>query len=209
MRRTIKFSVKFSGKTKRNVAREYFLDELKSALQRNRVNPQHECIEYVADIMVRHLQSEDFFAKGQEGELKNNVLADLYAEYLNGTADSRKVSLRRLGDICLLISGFFSDSLNRKLVDIDYYLGMGGSAYSTLSHMNAAPVKMLYQEMADKIKPFSNALGEISEQTGVQSNTDLLRVYERWLHTGSERLRALLTQNGITITAHRQTKERH
>jgi len=42
----------------------------------------------------------------------------------------RRAALRKLGDAGSFISGLFADSLNRKLVDIDYYIAMGGSAYS-------------------------------------------------------------------------------
>jgi len=197
------------AKTRIHIARDFFVAELGNVLSRNRVPTQHETVEYMADVMVRYLESENFFARSDGGRLKHHVLADLYAEYLAGSSESRKFTLRKLGDLCLLISGFFADSLKRKVVDIDYYLGMGETAYWTLSHMHLPPVKVLYQEMAQKMRPFSSALGELSERTGVQSNSDLLRVYERWLHTGSDRLRNLLHQHGITIPAKPDSNFRH
>jgi hypothetical protein len=36
--------------------------------------------------------------------------------------------LRRVGDASLFISGFFADSLNRSLVDVDYYIDLGERA---------------------------------------------------------------------------------
>jgi len=38
--------------------------------------------------------------------------------------------MQRLGDTALFIAGVFADSLNRKLVDVDYYVAMGGTAYA-------------------------------------------------------------------------------
>jgi hypothetical protein len=114
---------------------------------------------------------------------------------VNGSPEAKKLTLRRLGDICLLISGFFADSLKRKLVDLDYYLGMGGSAYWKLSNLSDAGT--LYRELAMKFKPFSDVLGEMSERSGLNSNSDLLRIYEKWLLTGSDRLKILLSEHGI------------
>src|SRR5262245_64937587 len=38
----------------------------------------------------------------------------------------QRASLKQIGDLSLFVSGFFSDSLNRSLVDVDYYASMGG-----------------------------------------------------------------------------------
>lgn len=181
---------------KLSAAREYFTAELKTVMEKQHVSARPGSFEYIVDLMVRYLESENFFVKGPEGKLQQNVLADLYAEYRQGTPEARKLTLQRLGDICLLISGFFADSLKRKLVDLDYYLGMGGSAYWKLSHLTSA--QGLYRELALKIKPFSDVLGEMSERSGLQTNSDLLRLYERWLFTGSERLKTVLSEHGIT-----------
>ena len=42
----------------------------------------------------------------------------------------------------------------------------------------------------------------MSERSGLQSNKDVLRLYERWIVTGSERIRSVLNEKGIT-TAHK------
>lgn len=188
-------------------AREYFRGELQSALEKQQISAQTESIEYLVNLMLRYMESEAFFVKNAKGKLENNVLADLYAEYLKGSVEKKKLALQRLGDICLLISGYFSDSLNRKVVDIDYYFGMGGSAYWTLASIHNG--SSLYKELAVKFKPFSGILSEMSERSGLQTNSDLLRLYERWLFTGSDRLRGLLSEQGIATLAAPGTKVRH
>jgi hypothetical protein len=37
----------------------------------------------------------------------------------------------------------------------------------------------------------------MSSRSGIQSNADLLRLYEKWLITRSDRLRSLLGEHGI------------
>ncbi|MBI5810676.1 MAG: hypothetical protein HZB21_05770, partial [Deltaproteobacteria bacterium] len=107
-----------------------------------------------------------------------------------------------LGDISLFTSGFFSDSLKRKIVDMDYYISMGASAYASLAAMHkdergAALMAGLFAELSDKFKVFVDVLAEVSEITSLTSSKDVLRVYERWLRTKSKRAERTLRALGI------------
>jgi hypothetical protein len=105
-----------------------------------------------------------------------------------------------------MVTGFFSESLKRSLVDIDYYFGMGGAAYWQLS---CAGNGVVYKELSVRFRTFSDVLGEMSERSGLQSNGDLLRLYERWLYTGNDRLKSLLSEHGIQVPVPVDTKTRH
>jgi hypothetical protein len=191
-------------------ASEFFSSELEEALRRNRVSTRKDCFRYLVDLLVRHISSKEFFATGQDGELKAHCLADLYAHYLRANSDGKRSALRKLGDVCLMVSGFFADSIGRKIVDIEYYFGMGGTAYHTLSQMQLnKSSRHLFGELAVKFQPFSNVLHELSENAGIQSNSDLLRLYERWLVTGSDRLREKLSEHGISSPSKTDIKTSH
>jgi hypothetical protein len=55
--------------------------------------------------------------------------------------------------------------------------------------------------LADKFVGFVDVLSEVSERTSCASNLDLLRLYERWLKTGSTRSGQLLIQRGVLPNA--------
>jgi hypothetical protein len=57
-----------------------------------------------------------------------------------------------------------------------------------------APV---YAELAAKFQPLVDALGEISDTARVYTQSDVLRLYEIWLRTGSARARGLLADLGV------------
>ena len=178
--------------------REFFSEELRSVIEKRRMTVKKDSYEYLVNLLVAYMDSNRFFAKDEDGKLKNNVLADLYANYVYGDAKTKVETLRRLGDICLLVTGLFPDSLNKKIVDIDYYFGMGGTAYLQLSRMQfTALARTLYGELSVNFRDFSDVLGEMSDRSGLQSNSDLLRLYEKFLITGSDRLKALLSEKGI------------
>ena len=113
----------------------------------------------------------------------------------------QRARLRSLGDLSLFVSGFFSDSLNRKPVDVDYYVSMGEYAYGSLSRFEEASLASIFGELASKFCSMADVLADVSERSALTSNADLLRLYERWLRTGSRRDSQLLVEKGIVPNA--------
>lgn len=113
----------------------------------------------------------------------------------------QRITLRRIGDVSLFMSGFFADSFRRKLVDVDYYVQIGGVAYNALSHQEADALAPVFSELAGKFPEFVDVLSDVSERSGCSSNLDLLRLYERWLRTGSPRSGQLLVERGVVPNA--------
>ncbi|MDH5614154.1 MAG: hypothetical protein OEY35_03885, partial [Gammaproteobacteria bacterium] len=68
-------------------------------------------------------------------EMAERVMALDYLESLNSTGSQRYDQLRDVGDQCLLYSGLFPAHARRKRVSIDYYVGMGRTAYHQLSEV--------------------------------------------------------------------------
>src|SRR4051794_4950740 len=60
------------------------------------------------------------------------------AQAANATPEARARGLKEIGDTSLYMSGFFSDSLTRKLVDRSYYIAIGGAAYGQLAGTSTA-----------------------------------------------------------------------
>lgn len=110
----------------------------------------------------------------------------------------QRARLRSLGDSSLFISGFFSDSLARKAVDIDYYVSMGEFAYGSLSRRDEDAFCEVFAELAGNFVGFMDVLSDVSEHTGFLSNAaDVLRLYEKWLRSGSPRDGQRLIERGI------------
>jgi hypothetical protein len=117
----------------------------------------------------------------------------------------QRESLKQIGDLSLFMSGFFADSLHRKLVDVDYYVSIGGTAYTALSRYETDAFSQVFAELADNFVGFVDVLSEVSERTSCSSNSDLLRLYERWLKTGSRRSGQLLAERGVVPTVSART----
>jgi len=182
--------------------REYFRGAVTSAMDNQSISAEEYTVGYVVDLLVQFTRSETFFEHTPEGPAIR-PLAMVYADAVKAsTSEARYQALRRLGDVALFISGVFSESLKHKTVDVDYYVAMGGNAYGHLSEsprMSARVQAMrdVFGELAAKFQCFVDVLSEITEQSHLGSGKDVLRLYELWLRTGSERAARQLRELGI------------
>ena len=74
---------------------------------------------------------------------------------------------------------------------------MGEYAYGSLSRSDDETFVDVFAELADKFVAFTDVLSDISERTGLTSDSDVLRLYEKWLRTRSPRDGQRLVDRGI------------
>jgi hypothetical protein len=115
--------------------------------------------------------------------------------------------LRVLGDGVLYGCGFFGDHFEARGVDSKYLHGLGTRAYGAASSIlrlgqdDTQPD--LFRELASRFAVFVDVVAEVADATIAMSSASskgLLRAYERWLKTGSERLATALTSQGMVPT---------
>jgi len=168
---------------------EYFKELVGSALARQHLRTADLTEYYLVDLLCRYVR---LGTDGEQGE----PLALRLARALQTAGTEQRARLRSLGDFSLFTAGFFSESLCRRSIDVDYYVSMGEYAYGSLSRAEDA-FRDVFAELSRKFVGFSDVLADVSEQAGVTSNHDLLRLYEKWLRTGSERDGHRLVERGI------------
>lgn len=177
-------------------SRDYFVQIVGEGLQKRqvRVSPLGE--RYLVDLLQHYLPAQNLFADLQSG--RTPTLAEMYLEAGQKSAPEKFELLKKLGDRSLYISGFFGDSLQRSLVDLDYYAEMGGAAYARLADgVNGADVAEVYRLYSKRFHEFVDVLAYISQRSMVQSDQSLLRLYDRYLKTGSELAREQLAEHGV------------
>lgn len=182
--------------------REYFQGAVQTALSNQRFPACDETVIYIVNLLTLFIRSDHLFEPGPDG-FTLKPLALIYGEALEApTIDDRDHALKRLGDISLFISGLFPHSLNRSLVDVDYYIAMGGNAYGYLadsSHVarDTRALKDVFMELANHFPRFVDILAEVGEQANLTNSSDIMRLYEVWQCTGSERIAGKLQEMGI------------
>lgn len=182
--------------------REYFHNELHEALNHQKIQAESETVFYLTNLLTMYARSDELFEQTNYG-IDIKPLAVIYSEALSeSSAQVRTRLLQRLGDTALFIAGVFADSLNRKLVDVDYYVAMGGAAYAQVSdsmrgYRSVKSLASLFNELREKFISFVDVLNEVSERSNLASDRDVLRLYEVWVRTGSKRSEAQLRKLGI------------
>ena len=176
----------------RETALEYFKGLVDGALARQGLAAQELTAFYVVQLLASFVQRP---------ANEDQPLAVRLAQAMERGGLEQRASLKQIGDVSLFISGFFSDSLTRKLVDVDYYISIGGRAYHVLSRFETDTFSSVFAELGDKFVGFVDVLSEVSERASCASNLDLLRLYEKWLKTGSRRSGQLLVERGVVPNA--------
>lgn len=186
--------------------RSYFCDELTRVIDNQSLVIDAEVFSYLTQLLTDFNDPSLFFEQTPDG-LEFKPLALHYASAVKAeTSQQRAAALRRLGDIALFISGLFPASLNRKVMDVDYYIAMGGTAYSYLHDVLDARV---FGQLSLHFRDIVELLAEISENSALRNNFDLMREYEIWLHTGSPRALKKLRRQGLMPTGCNVSVARH
>ena len=172
---------------------EYFKELVDSALVRQRIQAGDLTAYYLVNLLCQFVRPD---ARGTN-DFDTEPLAIRLTRALQTGGSEQRARLRSLGDFSLFTSGFFSDSLRRRTIDVDYYVSMGEYAYGSLSRRDEDAFAEVFGELARKFVGYMDVLADISERTALTSSADLLRLYEKWLRTGSSRDGRKLIDRGI------------
>ena len=192
---------------------EFFKDSVAAAMQKQGVAADDHTAFYVVNLLTLFARHEALYEGSKTGP-GLQPLALLLAEAAEAPdRDGRNAVLRRVGDTSLFVAGFLGDGFARKLVDVDYYIDMGGAAYGRLSSsvrgtLQGRALSAVFAELAEKFRDFVDVLTEI-RASGSAAALDVLRLYEVWLKTGSRRAAHLLREHGIEPNATLNAATRH
>ena len=170
---------------------EYFKELVETAMTRQHVRATDDTAFYLVDLLCRFVRVDA--RSGDERE----PLALRLGRALETGGLAQRARLRSLGDFSLFTSGFFSDSLQRGPVDVDYYVSMGEYAYGSLARRDEDAFCDVFRELSAHFVDFVDVLAEVNDHTSLASNVELLRLYEKWLRTGSTRDGQRLIERGI------------
>lgn len=179
---------------------EFFKETVSTVIEKQKIKTNEMVEFYIVNLLSEFGSVKKVNERGESDE--NEPLAILFLKTFHSSLNEQIKGFKRVGDFSLFISGFFSDSLRDKLVDVDYYNSIGKQAYNKLSLIlknfsNGESFFNLYQELSINFQCFADVLSEISAMSYIISNKDVLRVYERWLKAKGKRDEGLLQERGI------------
>jgi len=180
--------------------RQYFSEVVQAGFAKRNIKESPAVQIYLVSLLEHYLDAKNLFAQP-------DTLAETYLIASNSQPTEKVELLKKLGDKSLYISGFFGDSLSRKLVDLDYYAGMGGAAYASLADcVREDEVAQVFRVFSHRFVEFVDVLTYISQQSSVQTDQGLLQLYDRYMRTGSELAKEKLIEMGVLTLPSDQAK---
>lgn len=181
----------------------YFIDSLHRAAKSQQAPADEAVVVYLGDLLVAYARAEHLYDHTDDG-LVRRPLVDLYRMALETDSPrERQLCLQRLGDLALFVAGILPESLERSLVDVDYYISMGANAYGYLGDLGERDRRSraqagLFHSLSANFVHFVDLLNHIVEQAHNGLGHDMLRLHELWARTGSRRLQRRLLALGMT-----------
>ena len=178
---------------------DFFVEAVESAFVERRFSTFPSARSYLVKLLEYYVPAGNLFdAVDEQGRRTKSTLAETFLKAMNSEPHLRVEMLKKMADRALYITGFFSDSLQRKVVDVDYYAEMGVSAYGVLAdHSREDLTAKVYREYAAKFVAFSEILTTISAQARIQDEANIMRLYETYAKTGSDFARERLLERGL------------
>ncbi len=152
----------------------------------------------------------DYSKPGQVPMPGEEPLAILYQRSLEASTAERIQILKNLGDVALYASGFFAEFIERSIVDLSYYISMGGNAYSSLSGIVSnqggwgrtgrdSAFAEVYRQLAGRFEEVVAILAEVCDRSrqAAQGDAAIVQLYDRWSRTGDARVQRLLREKGL------------
>lgn len=188
----------------------FFKELVQKGLSQRKVKAIPLVENYLVNLLQHYLDARNLFEStyaNESGQKSPQTLAETYLTAQNADASTKVEMLRKLGDRTLYISGFFGDSLSRKVVDIDYYADIGGAAYASLAHCTREDTMVkVYSTFSKQFLEFVDVLTYISHHSFIKSDESILRLYDRYMRTGSELAREKLVEMGVLTIPQDQVK---
>jgi len=186
---------------------EFFKDSVEHALEKQGVAADDHTAYYLVNLLTLFAREAVFDGR--------KPLALMLADAAEASdTQERNFTLQRVGDTSLFVAGFFGESFPRRLVDIDYYIDIGGLAYGSLSANVRGTFRgrifgAVFAELAQKFREFVDVLAEVRDAAKSIDDVDILRLYEVWLRTKSARAARLLRSCGVEPNQALAAETRH
>lgn len=155
---------------------------------------------YLANLLTRFADSRSLFVE-MEGKRELEPLAFILRRALEAEDEGQRTRiLLHLGDFALYTSGVFSDRIERRGVEVDYYIAMGGRAYSDVSNRaRRRPFRELYATLAMHFQSLVQLLQEICDRWQASTPAGLMALYKKWQGRQSDRVARLLVREGFIL----------
>lgn len=162
----------------------YFEGLLREALKAERVEVNAESFTYLLHLVGNFSSPTALHGQVRPDEPGTPALVWLYQEAREAPPTRRFEAYRHLGDVALMVAGFFAPHIERtrSLVGVKYYVDMGRTAYHTAAlHAVKSSFSQLLSDLSGNFDRLVEVLTRVAEQTTLPVAHDVAALYARVL----------------------------
>lgn len=171
---------------------EFFRERVETAVAHQRAPVSRGTVWYLSSMLAEQGRMDPATADATLVELRERAVRAPPGEAVTWW--------RKLGDQSLLIVGWFREQIERRRVSRDYCAAMGSSAYDRLGRLLGEPGEgwgAVFAELGERYHACAEVIAEVRDESRERSDTDLVKLYEEWLQTGSPRVAERLSRLGL------------
>ncbi|MFK7872283.1 MAG: hypothetical protein AB8C84_03800 [Oligoflexales bacterium] len=174
---------------------EFFREQIQQSGQRQGIEFSSDIEFYLVNLLCDFIHTSKINSPEEEINILEKPFALVLKTALESPPSDRYRIFRHLGDSSLYVAGYFQDSFNRKVYDIEYVANVGARAYWEAAPF-AGEQKSVFIALSERMREWVEVIADVSDQFG-RSNKDLLALYDRWTKNPTPRLRRHLEESGI------------
>jgi hypothetical protein len=178
----------------------YFFEGLAELNKKSLCPVPDSVIFYSSDVLDKFSLSRNFF-EVSEGRVREKILGLKLLEATQLSREEQKRVYKEVGDMSLLVCGYFSESVNKKIIDLQYYAQLGRTAYSYLNNMTPSflDIPSFYGIVATSFVPLTTLMSILaSSSRGDEGNALFKRILSNGPVTDEELLAAGVLPNKAT-----------
>ena len=172
----------------------FFDEAVEDALKVRHVEASQSATRYLVGVLADYAHPDDLTPLGRP------LALSLQEALVTQSPAERFERLRQLGDAVLYGSGFFADHFAARGLETRYVSSIGSRAYVSAAAMFRGSGE-LFEELAHRFEEFALVLGEVANITAANASANtpqnMLKLYERWLKTGSATVGEALASQGF------------
>jgi hypothetical protein len=158
----------------------FFYDQLHEVNKKN-LNPLPNESVYYSSLIMDHFGESQKYFEVEEGKVREKILGTKLLESSGKPRPVQKRMLRDIGDTALFMCGYFSDSVNKKLIDLSYYHELGRIAYRRLNSYipELYDYPEFYDLLSDRFQHLAEMIYLVSKQNEGLNTDDAFLIVDR------------------------------
>lgn len=113
----------------------FFLEKLEEKNRHSHLLFPKEILFYSSALLERFAEPTALFEKNENGQMREKVLGKKYLESYHLSKSNKQKTIKEVAECSLMMSSFFVESANKRILNPEYYIQLGQSAYLELDKL--------------------------------------------------------------------------